>query len=148
MFHTGDCIELFHKLKRCIKDQFDIQTSIVRINFQTTSSSFCESSFICAVASAAAALFWSEGRNLGIQLTCSGLDLQNWSLLLSKTAPPLVRSVGSFPGVGLAIGTGVKRLHPQHSDLTAFTSCLRDGIQYLSRTAAMVRSTPPRRVSN
>ena len=63
--------------------------------------------------------------------------------MTSKAAPPWVRSVGSGPGGGDAKGTARERLQPQHTDLTDLTNCHRVGIQYSSRTAAMVTDTPP-----
>ena len=68
--------------------------------------------------------------------------------MTSKAAPPwvTVRSVGSGPGGGTVTGETLKRLQPQHADRTAFTSCLRVGIQYSSRIAAIVRDTPPCKV--
>ena len=67
--------------------------------------------------------------------------------MTSKGALPWVRSVGSGPGGGTVKGKALKRLQPQHADRTDLTSCLRVGIQYSSRIAAMVRDTPPCKVS-
>ena len=64
-----------------------------------------------------------------------------------NAAPPSVRSVGRLPGSGLTIGTAVNRLQPQQLPRTNFTNFRSFGIQYVSRTAAIVRSTPPCRVS-
>ena len=67
----------------------------------------------------------------------------------SKAAQPwvTVQSVGSSPGGGTVTGETLKSLQPLHADHTAFPSCLRVGIQYSSRITAIMRDTPPCKVS-
>ena len=67
--------------------------------------------------------------------------------MISKAVLLFVRYLASGPGGGVVNGKALNHLQPQHVDGTDFTSFLRVGIQYCSRTAAMVRPTPPCNVS-
>ena len=61
--------------------------------------------------------------------------------ITSNGVLPSVRSMGRSPGGGVAIAWNC--LQPEHALRTCFTSALKRGTQYSSRTLVMVRASPP-----
>ena len=61
----------------------------------------------------------------------------------SKAVAMVERSFGNIPGAGPGIAVACYLLHPLYLLRIRLTRLRNFGIQYLSRTAAIVRPTPP-----